>query len=227
MAASAQPVTAEAAERPMRADARRNRDLLMATTATVFAEKGVDASLEEIARRANVGIGTLYRHFPTRDALIEAVYRRELDLLCDGIDELLAQNRADVALAKWMHRFVEYVAKKRGMAMALKAVLGADSELFAYSHQRIRSALGALVDAAVQAGTIRADVESEDLLRAMSGICMASDTPGWSNRTARLVDLLLDGMRYGAAELSPSSKARTDAGSSTSRRRSGAGTGSA
>lgn len=227
MSGSAQPVIAETAPRPMRADARRNRDLLMATTATVFAEKGVDASLEEIARRANVGIGTLYRHFPTRDALIEAVYRRELDLLCDGIDELLAQNRADVALAMWMHRFVEYVAKKRGMAMALKAVLGADSELFAYSHQRIRSSLGALVEAAVRAGTIRSDVDSEDLLRAMSGICMASDTPGWSDRTARLVDLLLDGLRYGAAEPSLSSNARTDAGSSTSRRRSGARTGSA
>lgn len=231
MAASSQPATAEAGPRPvprqMRSDARRNRDLLLATTAAVFAEKGVDAPLEEIARRANVGIGTLYRHFATRDALIEAVYRRELDLLCDGIDDLLAQNPSDVALALWMHRFVEYVAKKRGMAMALKAVLGADSELFAYSHQRIRSSLGALVDAAVRARTIRADVDSEDLLRAMSGICMASDTPGWSDRTPRLVNLLMDGLRYGAAEASPASNARTDGGSTASRRRSGAGRGSA
>ena len=227
MAAGAQPVTAEAAERPMRADARRNRDLLLATAAEVFAEKGVDAPLEEIARRAGVGIGTLYRHFPTRDALIEAVYRRELDLLCDGVDALLETNSTDVALAAWMHRFVEYVAKKRGMAMALKAVLGADSELFAYSHQRIRSSLGTLVDAAVQARTIRADVENEDLLRAMSGICMASDTPGWTDRSARLVDLLMDGLRYGAPELSRASKLRTDAGTPRPARRSGAGSGSA
>jgi AcrR family transcriptional regulator len=193
----------------------------------VFAEKGVDAPLDEIARRANVGIGTLYRHFPTRDALIEAVYRRELDLLCDGVDELRAANPTDVALATWMRRFVEYVAKKRGMAMALKAVLGADSELFAYSHARIRVALGALVDAAVAARTIRADVEAEDLLRAMSGICMASDAPGWSDRTARLVDLLMDGLRYGVADPSNVPSATTDGGTGTPSRRSGAGTASA
>jgi AcrR family transcriptional regulator len=189
--------------RPQRADARRNRDLLLAAAAEVYDERGVEASLEEIARRAGVGIGTLYRHFPTRDALTEAVYRREVGLLCDGVEELLADNETDVALSLWMRRFAGYVAKKKGMAMALKSVLGADSELFTHSHQRIRTAIGTLIAAAVEAGTIRDDIDPEDLLRAMGGICMATDTPGWADRTGRLVDLLVDGLRYGARAARP------------------------
>jgi AcrR family transcriptional regulator len=185
-------------ERALRADARRNRELLLAAAAEVYDERGVEASLEEIARRANVGIGTLYRHFPTRDAVTEAVYRHEVELLCDGVDELLAARAADDALAHWMRSFVGYVAKKKGMAMALKSVLGADAELFNYSHRRIREALGTLVSAAVACGAIREDADSEDLLRAMSGVCMATDSPDWVDRSARLVDLLVDGLRYGA-----------------------------
>ncbi len=104
----------------------------------VYAERGVEASLEEIARRAGVGIGTLYRHFPNRDALNEAVYRREVDSLCDGVDELLAEQAPVEALAQWMRRFAGYVARKRGMAMALKSALGPDNELFSHSHRRIR-----------------------------------------------------------------------------------------
>ena len=184
--------------KPMRADARRNRDLLLTAAAAVYAERGVDASLEEIARRADVGIGTLYRHFPTRDALNEAVYRHEVERLCDGVDELITANAPDVALAVWMRRFAGYVATKKGMATALKSVLGADSELFAYSRGRIMTAIGALLDNAVAAGAIRDDVDADDLIRAMSGVCMATDTSGGSERTARLVDLLVDGMRYGA-----------------------------
>ncbi len=209
--------------RPQRADARRNRELLLAAAAEVYDEQGVDASLEEIARRAGVGIGTLYRHFPTRDAVTEAVYRREVGLLCDGIDELLAENAPDAALAQWMRRFAGYVARKRGMAMALKRVLGADSELFKHSHQRIRDAIQTLIDAAVDAGTIRDDVAPDDLLRAMGGICMATDTPDWADRTGRLVDLLVDGLRYGAPG---PAKRRTDSGNANPSRKSGAPTGS-
>jgi AcrR family transcriptional regulator len=184
--------------RALRADARRNHDVLLGAAAEVFAKRGAEASLEEIARHAGVGIGTLYRHFPTRDALTEAVYRREVERLCDGVEELLSANPADVALATWMRNFASYVATKRGMAVALKAVLGADNELFTYSHGRIRAAIGTLVDAAVTAGSIRTDVDADDLLGAMSGICMATDTAGWKDRTARLIDLLVDGMRYRA-----------------------------
>lgn len=214
--------------RRQRADARRNHDLLLAAAAEVYDERGVEASLEEIARRANVGIGTLYRHFPTRDALTEAVYRREVALLCGGVDVLLAENPGDTALALWMRRFAGYVAKKKGMAMALKSVLGADSELFTDSHRRIRGAIGSLVAAAADQGVIRDDVDSEDLLRAMSGICMTTDSPGWSDRTERLVDLLVDGLRYGApgpAAATPSR--RTESGTSTPARKSGAAAGSA
>jgi AcrR family transcriptional regulator len=189
----------EAPARALRADAQRNRDRLLAEAAAAFATQGVDASLEEISRRAQVGIGTLYRHFPTRDALIEAVYRREVELLCDGAETLLATAPPEVALAEWMQRFVRYVPTKKGMAAALKAVVGADSELFAYTHRRINDAIGSLVTAGVDAGTLRADVDPGDLLRAMSGICLATDQPGWQDHAGRLVSLLMDGMRYGAA----------------------------
>jgi AcrR family transcriptional regulator len=184
--------------RAPRKDAARNREALLAAAGEVYAERGVEGSLEEIARRAGVGIGTLYRHFPSRDAMNEAVYRREVETLCDGAAELLAQQRPVDALSHWMRRFAGYVARKRGMAMALKSALGADNELFSYSHKRIKDALNLLVDAGVESGEIRSDVDSEDLLRAMSGICMATDTPGWSERSERLVDLLIDGLRYGA-----------------------------
>ncbi len=185
-------------DRAMRADAQRNHDALLAAAAAVYAERGVEASLEKIARRAGVGIGTLYRHFPTRDALSEAVYRREVERLCEGVETLLADHPPDTALAIWMGNFAGYVATKKGMAMALKAVLGADNELFTYSHDRIHSALATLVAAAVSGATIRADADADDLLRGMSGICMATDSPGWQDRTGRLIALLVDGLRYGA-----------------------------
>ncbi|MBE7188370.1 TetR/AcrR family transcriptional regulator [Jatrophihabitans endophyticus] len=182
----------------MRADAVRNRELLVATAAELFDERGIEAPLEEIARRAGVGIGTLYRHFPTRDALIEAVYRREVEMLCSGVGDLLADNPPEAALASWMRSFAVYVARKRGMAMALKSVMGTDNELFRQSHDEISTAITSLVRAAAASGAIRSDVDPADLLRAMGGICMATDSPGWAERTGRLVDLLMDGLRYGA-----------------------------
>jgi AcrR family transcriptional regulator len=189
-------------ERPLRADAQRNKDKLLTTAMAAFAERGTEASLEDIARQAGVGIGTLYRHFPTRDALMEAVYRHQVELLCDAADDLLATKGADEALSLWMERFVEHVATKRGMAMALKAVVGKDSELFAYCHGRIRNSVTMLLTAAVESGAIRSDVEAVDLLKALSGICMVSDQPGWQEQARRLVNLLHDGLRYrGAASL--------------------------
>jgi len=203
VAGAARTADAVAPERaddcPKRADARRNRDLLLATAAAVFEERGIEAPLQEIARRAGVGIGTLYRHFPTRDALNEAVYRREVDMLCDGVADLLRENSPVDALAQWMRAFAGYVARKRGMATALKSALGPDNELFSHSHRRIREALETLVAAARDSGEIRADVELDDLMRAMSGICMAGDASGSrTDRTARIVGLLIDGLRYGA-----------------------------
>jgi AcrR family transcriptional regulator len=185
--------------RPLRADARRNRDALLASAAEVFAERGVDVSLEEIARTACVGIGTLYRHFPTREALIADVYRREVDQLCDGVDELLAELAPAQALEEWMRRFVSYVATKRGMAAALKSVVGADSDLFTSSRAKINDAMARLVNAAVEAKTVRPDANPDDVLRAMSGFCLVSDQPGWQEQALRLVSLLVDGLRYGAS----------------------------
>ena len=183
-------------ERPLRADAQRNRDALLTAAAAAFAENGVDASLEDIARRAGVGIGTLYRHFPTRDALIADVYRREVDLLCGGVDELLATQSPDEALREWMRRFVSYVAAKKGMAAALKSVLGPENELFTHSRASIVGAMERLVSAAVDAKAIRPDADAADLLRGMSGFCLASDQPGWQEQAVRLVELLNDGLRY-------------------------------
>lgn len=182
--------------RPLRVDARRNHDRLVAEAATAFAARGIDVPLEEIARRSDVGIGTLYRHFSTRDALIEAVYRREVELLCDSADELLRDCPASDALELWLLRFVEYVAAKRGMAAALKSVVGADSELFAESHRRITDAVNRLAAAGVGAGAIRDDIEPFDLLRAVSGICLATDRADWRDHAKRLVSLLMDGMRF-------------------------------
>jgi AcrR family transcriptional regulator len=195
----AQVVAEQALEpecRPMRADARRNRDALLAAAADLFAEQGVEVSLEEIARRACVGIGTLYRNFATRDALIADVYRREVEQLCGGVDELLAELPPAEALEEWMRRFVSYVATKRGMASALKSAVGA-SELFAESRRQIYDAMNRLVTASVEAGTIRSDADSEDVLRAMSSFCMMGEQPGWQDQALRLISLLVDGLRYG------------------------------
>ena len=121
-------------------------------------------------------------------------------MLCAGVDDLLAANAPDAALATWMRSFAGYVARKRGMATALKSVMGHDNELFTQSYERILTSITTLVQAAVESGTIRSDVDPADLLRAMGGICMATDSPGWSERTARIVDLLMDGLRYGAPQ---------------------------
>ncbi len=182
--------------RAQRADARRNRERLLEVASDAFTESGVDASLEDIARRAEVGIGTLYRHFPSRDALLEAVFRRNVDQLCDGAAALLDALPAEQALDEWMRRFVAYVASKRGLAMHLKSVVSADSELFAYSHDRMHATIRRLVEAAVGAGAIRADADADDLLRALSGVCLMADGPGWQDQACRISALLMDGLRY-------------------------------
>jgi AcrR family transcriptional regulator len=185
--------------RAVRKDAQRNRDALLAAATDAFAEHGVECSLEEIARRAGVGIGTLYRHFPNRDALIEAVYRREVATLCDRAPKLLAEQKPLDALRMWLLEFAGYVARKKGMAMALKSALGPDNSLFTDSHRRMHDAFGAVLDAAVNSGDVRPDADPDDLMRGLSGICMTSDATAESRRrNARLIDLLVDGLRYGA-----------------------------
>jgi AcrR family transcriptional regulator len=186
------------ATRTMRVDARRNYDRLLDAASSAFFERGVGVPLEEVARRAGVGIGTLYRHFPTRDAIIEAVYRHEVEQLCDSVEALLLERPPGDALELWLHEFLDYVAAKRGMAEALKSMVGADSELFAEARCRVSNAIEQLVAAGVAAGTIRDDVSPPDLLWAVSGICVATDRDDWREYADRMVALLMDGMRYGA-----------------------------
>jgi len=184
--------------RRLRVDARRNRDKLIAVAAEAFSKHGVDTSLEDIARRAGVGIGTLYRHFPTREHLVEVVYQREVEQLCAAADELAHKLAPDAALAEWMQRFVGYIATKRGMANSLRILLTTNSELFANTSGKVMQALSGLVEAAKADGSIRRDIDITDVLHALSGIYGAPDTPDWQARSRRLVSLLMDGLRWGA-----------------------------
>jgi AcrR family transcriptional regulator len=198
-----QEMTAEAtreapAPKPLRADARRNRDRLVEVAAQAFAADGVDASLEEIARRAGVGIGTLYRHFPTREHLVEVVYRREVEGLCHAAEDLARQHPADVALELWMQRFVDYIGTKRGLANSLRLLLTTNSTLFSDTSGRVSGAMRRLIEAAAAAGKIRADVDASDVMHALGGIYSAPNTPDWRDRSGRLVKLLMDGLRFGA-----------------------------
>jgi AcrR family transcriptional regulator len=186
--------SAETIRRP-RADAVRNRERVLEAAKLVFSAGGPDASLEAVARRAGVGIGTLYRHFPTREALFEAVYRREVQQLSE-LAEALKNEAAPVdALRRWLRSNVEFVATKKGMSAALALAVHGSSELHAFSFDRLTKAVGALLDRAVAAGEIRADIGPEDLLRALVGMCYMHDQPGWQKSVMRLVDVFVDGLR--------------------------------
>ena len=185
--------------RAMRADARRNREKLLAAAVELWADAGEDVALETIAEQAGVGIGTLYRHFPTREALAEAAYRNEVRRLCAAAGELLEERPPDEALAQWMDRFVTYVAAKRSMADMLQSVVASsDPALYTDARRQMANAITMLLDAAARAGTVRGDVEPDDVLRVMSGIWLGADAPDWSERSRRLLSLLMDGLRYGA-----------------------------
>jgi AcrR family transcriptional regulator len=185
-------------ERTLRADAQRNRDRLLEVAAHAFAAGG-DVTLEAIAREACVGIGTLYRHFPTREALVEAAYRNELARLCDAAGELLATASPEVALRTWMDRFVDYMTTKRGMADALRAVVASGGNPFAHSRDRMIEALGDLLRAGAEKGTLRPDADPTDLLAGLSGISLTACEPTQRAQAGRLLDLLVDGLRYGTA----------------------------
>ena len=189
-------VSASAERRP-RADALRNRDLLIAAAAAAFAARGAEVPLEDIARDAGVGIGTLYRHFPTRESIVEAVYRHEIDVLCDSADQLLETMPPDRALAEWMQLFVRHVATKRGMSSLLKPLMSSNASFSEQTRGRASAAASKLLEAGVAAGTVRADVDGADLLRAVGGICMSTDQER-SEASQRLVSLLFDGLRHGA-----------------------------
>lgn len=187
--------TAKTTRRP-RADRVRNRERLLTAAAAVFSAGGPEASLEAVARRAGVGIGTLYRHFPTREALFEAVYRHEVDQLSELAEELGREASPVEALRRWLHANVGLVATKKGMLAALALAAHRPSELYAYSGQRLTSAIGLLLDRAVAAGEVRADITPEDLLGALVGMCYSMyDRPNWQPTVLRLIDIFVDGLR--------------------------------
>jgi AcrR family transcriptional regulator len=188
------------AVRKPRADARRNRDVLLEAGKAAFAEVGAEASLEEIARRAGVGIGTLYRHFPTRDAVVEAVYRREVQQLADAAPRLIESLPPAEALRAWMRLFIDYIAAKRVIAPALKSLVGGRSALYADSAARINEAMAMLVERARASGDIRPDADSADLLRALIGFAYVNAAPEWEVSARRLIDLLIDGLRSPPSE---------------------------
>jgi AcrR family transcriptional regulator len=190
--------------RKPRADGQRNRERLMEAAKAAFAEVGADVSLEEIARRAGVGIGTLYRHFPTRDAIVEAVYRREVWQLASSAERLLGEVRPGDALHQWMRLFVDYIATKKVIASALSALVGGTGDLYAASGAQITGAMSLLVQRAAAAGDIRADADPEDLLRALIGFTYGANGPGWQASALRLIDLLTDGLKPQRPSVSPS-----------------------
>jgi AcrR family transcriptional regulator len=185
--------------RPLRADARRNRDRLLDAAVRAFSADGPDVTLDAIAKEAGVGIGTLYRHFPTREALVEATYRNELARLCEAATDLLKSFPPDEATRAWMDRFVDYMTTKRGMAGALRAVIASGGNPFAESRDRLTTAITTLLDAGAAAGTVRSDIEPADVLASLSGVSLAAGEPAQRDQARRMLDLLMDGLRYRAA----------------------------
>ncbi|WP_149535785.1 TetR/AcrR family transcriptional regulator [Siccirubricoccus phaeus] len=181
--------------RKPRADAVRNRDRVLAAAKAVFSRGGAEASLEAVAREAGVGIGTLYRHFSTREALYEAVYRREVDQLVALAAALAAEASPLEALRGWLRANIEFVATKKGMAAALALAAQSSSELAAYSLDQLTRAMAELLRRGVEAGEIRPDIGAEELLRALVGMCYAQERPGWQDSVLRLLDVVVDGLR--------------------------------
>ncbi len=183
------------ATRKPRADSLRNRERLLAAAAEIFRAGGPEASLEAVARRAEVGIGTLYRHFPTREALFEAVYRREVEQLAELAEALAGSEPPFRALRLWLHAGVRLTATKRGMLTALKLAIDKSSEIYAFSSAQLTRAIDLLLRRASAAGEVRGDVEPEDVLQALVGLSLMGRQEDWETNVIRLVDIFVDGLR--------------------------------
>ena len=185
--------------RKLRADAERNREQLIAAAKAAFAARGADAPLEDIARRAGLGIGTLYRHFPTREALLAAVYRREVEQLAAAADRLLAERPPLAALEAWLGQLVDYLATKRVIAPALQASPGEGSAAYAAGGPAVVGAMQRVLAAALASGEMRADVSPDDLMRLIAGLAYGYDRPDWAASSRRLIGVLIAGLRSPAA----------------------------
>lgn len=185
---------ADRSPRPLRTDAQRNRQKILAAAARIFATEGLDGQMERVAKEAGVGSGTLYRNFPTRGSLVEAVYRNEVAELCEAAPALLAENPPNDALRLWSRLFLDYVSTKHGMIDALRAIAAAGTNPYGHSRELIQSAITVLMDACAAAGTIRTDIEPADIGTALEGIAMTSAGAEHRPQAERLLDLTLDGL---------------------------------
>jgi AcrR family transcriptional regulator len=185
----------EPAQRKTRTDAQRNRQRILEVAKEAFARSGANTSLDDIAKQAGVGAGTLYRHFPTRDALLEAVYRTEVEKLA-AAEQKLAQAMPPIeALRAWMLLFVDHIATKQIIAPALNTFVGGPSKLYEASRAQITGAIHALVKRAIESGDIRRDLDPFDLLRALIGVSNVASSPDWLQSARRVVDILIIGSR--------------------------------
>jgi AcrR family transcriptional regulator len=184
-------MTETAAAKPMRADALRNRERLLAAAKKLFSE-GNDASLEDVAKTAGVGVGTVYRHFPTRSDLVEAVYRSGVAALATAADELAGELPADEALVEWTDRFIAFAATKRGMSEALGALIASGSDIKEGSREQMIGAMRTLLKAGAADGTLRRDVDAESVMGALGGIFLSTESPDQAGKIAALVT---DGVR--------------------------------
>lgn len=193
----------ETTTRRPRVDAQRNRERLLEAARAAFAagrETGRAVTLELVARQAGVGIGTLYRHFPSREALVEALYREEVEQLCASVHTLLAQTRPDLALRGWMDNFADYVEAKHEMGEALRALIDTGVVTAARSRERLAGALRHLLEAGAADGTLRADLRADDMVTAVVGVVSATAIAGGREQLGRLFDLLLDAARQRVGE---------------------------
>jgi AcrR family transcriptional regulator len=187
--------SSKTAVRKPRADAQRNRERILSIAKQAFTQYGVNVSLDDVARQAAVGAGTLYRHFPTRDSLLEAVYRTEVEKLAMAEKQLTETLPPIEALRAWMLLFVDYIAAKQIIAPALNTMVGKPSKLFDASGTLIKTAISGLVSRAIKSGDIRADLDPLDLLRALVGVSNVASVPDWSQSAKRLVQILIVGSR--------------------------------
>jgi len=186
---------AKAGGRKPRTDAQRNRERILQVAKEAFTRSGANTSLDDVAKEAGVGAGTLYRHFPTRDALLEAVYRTEVEKLAAAEQKFAEAMPPIEALRAWMLLFVDYIATKQIIAPALNTLVGGSSKLFEASRAQVQGAIDALVKRAIKRGDIRRDLDPFDLLRALIGVSNVASTPDWPQSARRLVDILISGSR--------------------------------
>ena len=182
-------------DRKPRADAQRNRERILEVAKEAFTKSGANTSLDDIAKQAGIGAGTLYRHFPTRDELLEAVYRTEVEKLAAAERKFSETLPPIEALRAWMLLFVDYIAAKQIIAAALDALVGSSSKVFEASYGQVWGAIRALVKRAIESGDIRPDLDPVDLLRALIGVAKMAPSPDWQQSARRLVDILVLGSR--------------------------------